>query len=114
MARLPRFDRLDDRAPHVRFLSNGAYTVAVTGACSGYSSCRGRALTGWIPDRIEDALGAYVYLRELDDGAFWSAAHQPTRIEADSREAIATPGVVDFRRVDRGLSTRLEICVDPS
>jgi len=114
MARLPRFDRLDDRIPHVRFLSNGSYTVAITSAGSGYSSSRGVALTGWSPDRTEDGLGTFLYLRDRDDGAVWSATYQPTRVVADPREAISTAGRVRFTRVDHEIETVLELCVDPA
>src|SRR5439155_23860684 len=55
---------LDDPAPHARLLSNGRYTVLLTGAGTGYSAWNRLALTAWAADRTEDADGLFVYWRE--------------------------------------------------
>ena len=107
------FSRLNDPVPHARVLSNGAYTVLFTGAGSGYSACRGSALTSWSADRTEDRAGLFVYLRDLERGAFWSAGHQPVCAPAESYEAASSPGKVRIERLDHEIATRLEVCVDP-
>jgi len=85
---------LDDPAPHARLLSNGRYTVLLTGAGTGYSAWNGLALTAWAADRTEDADGLFVYLRDLDRGTSWSLGHQPVRRRAERHEARYRPGVV--------------------
>jgi N,N'-diacetylchitobiose phosphorylase len=110
--RLPRLDSLSDRFPHSRVLSNGSYTVLLTGAGSGFSRRGTAALTGWNADRTEDGFGFFVYLRDLDDGAFWSAGHQPAGVATSSYAVGSAPGAVTIARRDREIESQLRVCVD--
>ena len=103
---------LNDPAPHARLLSNGRYTVLITGAGSGYSAWNGYALTGWSADPTEDGEGFFIYLRDLDRGVSWSAGHQPGRAAA-AYDVRDTHGRVTIERVSEEIETRLEICVAP-
>ena len=105
--------RLDDPAPHGRLLSNGRYTVLVTGAGTGFSRCAGYALTPWSGDRTEDGDGFFVYLRDLERHHVWSAGYQPVGRAGDFYCVEAEPGCVRFRRRDDGIETRLAVCVAP-
>ena len=49
--------------PRTHLLSNGTYTVMVTNAGGGYSTCRGLALTRWREDRTTDAWGQFCFVR---------------------------------------------------
>ncbi|TMA37568.1 MAG: hypothetical protein E6J83_15870, partial [Deltaproteobacteria bacterium] len=104
---------LDDPAPHARLLSNGRYTVLLTGAGTGYSAWNGLALTAWAADRTEDADGLFVYLRDLDRGTSWSLGRQPVRRRTERYEARYRPGVVTIARLDDDIETRLEAAVAP-
>src|SRR5437867_4111198 len=104
---------LDDPAPHARLLSNGRYTVLLTGAGTGYSAWNGLALTAWAADRTEDADGVFLYVRDLDRGTFWSLGHQPVRRPAERYEARHRPGVVTIARLDDEIEARLEVDVAP-
>lgn len=87
---LPRFGGLGDAAPHARLLSNGRLTVLLTSAGTGYSAWGETRLTTWEGDRTEDADGWFVYLRDLDSRAHWSAGYQPVPSapgECDARYA---------------------------
>jgi cyclic beta-1,2-glucan synthetase len=105
--------RLGDAVPHARLLSNRRYSVLVTGAGTGYSSCDGYALTSWSADRTEDGDGFFIYLRDLDRGRFWSAGHQPVRQPAEVYDARYEPGRVRIERLDDGIEASLEVCVAP-
>ena len=70
---LPAFDRLDDAAPHARLLSNGRFNSLLTSAGTGFASWGDTQLTAWDGDRTEDGQGSFIYLRDLDSGAWWSA-----------------------------------------
>ena len=59
-------------------LSNGRYHVAVTSAGGGYSRWRDLAVTRWREDATRDCYGSFCYVRDLDSGALWSNAWQPT------------------------------------
>ncbi|HET6305037.1 MAG TPA: hypothetical protein VFG80_09665, partial [Myxococcota bacterium] len=108
---LPPLERLDDPAPHARFLSNGRYTLCVTGAGTGCSSCAGIQLTAWRPDRTQDADGVFVYLRDLDAGQTWSLGHQPVQAPADRYAARHEPGRVTIERTDLEIDAKVELCV---
>ena len=64
--------------PEVHLLSNGRYHVAVTSAGGGYSRWRDLAVTRWREDATRDCWGSFCYVRDVDSGAVWSTAWQPT------------------------------------
>lgn len=72
-----RFTDPNSRAPEVQFLSNGRYHV-ITSAGGGYSRWKELAVTRWREDPTRDSWGAFVYIRDLASGNYWSAAYQPT------------------------------------
>jgi cyclic beta-1,2-glucan synthetase len=101
-------------SPRVRVLSNGRYSVMVDSSGGGFSSFdRTQQLTRWKEDPTCTPYGSFVYIREPATSKLWSSAHQPTRVEADSYEAIFSPGRVEFKRFDHQLFTHTEITVAP-
>lgn len=108
-----RFTNPDTRFPEVQLLSNGRYHVMVTHAGGGYSRWKDLAVTRWREDTTRDCWGAFVYIRDVVSGAYWSAAHQPTLTLPDSYEAIFSEYRVEFRRRDRNYDTHTEIAVSP-
>jgi len=73
----------------------------------------GIAVTRCNDDPTIDRDGSFLYLRDLEDGAFWSATLQPTGVAAERYEFDAQPGRVGFRRADRGIQTELDVCICP-
>ena len=108
-----RFTDPNSRAPEVQLLSNGRYHVMVTSAGGGYSRWKELAATRWREDPTRDPWGAFVYIRDLASGNYWSAAYQPTIAVPDSYEAIFSESRVEFRRRDRNYDTHMEIAVSP-
>jgi cellobiose phosphorylase len=100
-------------APEVQLLSNGRYHVMLTNAGGGYSRWNDLALTRWREDSTCDHWGSFVYLRDIDSGEYWSAAHQPTVAAAQSYEAIFSEGRAEYRRHDLGIETHCEVVVSP-
>jgi cyclic beta-1,2-glucan synthetase len=92
-------------------LSNGTYNVMITTAGSGYSQCEENAVTRWREDVTRDNWGAFIYLRDVRSGAVWSAGHQPVRRKPQSYHVAFSEDKADFRRVDSGISTRMEVVV---
>ena len=64
--------------PEVHLLSNGRYHVVISNAGGGYSRWQDLAITRWREDATRDCWGAFIYLRDVATGEFWSAAYQPT------------------------------------
>lgn len=111
--RLPDLDRLADAVPHARLLSNGSYTVLLTGAGTGFSVRGGTALTRWTADRSEDRHGVFFYLRDLDRGWVWSLGRQPVCTPADRYAVFYRDGVMSIARRDHGIEARMVVFVDP-
>src|SRR5262249_2582622 len=59
--------------PRTHLLSNGTYSVMVTNAGSGYSTCEGVDVTRWREDPTRDSWGQFCYVRDLHTGLTWSA-----------------------------------------
>ncbi|HKG79619.1 MAG TPA: hypothetical protein VKA78_09370, partial [Pyrinomonadaceae bacterium] len=97
--------------PRTQLLSNGTYNVMITTAGSGYSQCEGNAVTRWREDVTKDNWGMFVYLRDVRTGAVWSAGHQPVRGRPQLYQVAFSEDKADFRRVDSGISTRMEVVV---
>ncbi len=95
----------------VQLLSNGRmhgmYHV------SGGSSLRWGeiALTRWRDDPTTEAWGQFLYLRDVGSGAWWSAAHLPSRARVDRHEAIFSDAKVEYRIERDGIESHLEIVI---
>ncbi len=99
--------------PRTHLLSSGHYHVMITNAGGGRSSWRGLDVSRWREDRTRDDWGSFCYIRDLNTGALWSAAHQPLRRPADEYEVVYSTDKAEFRRLDGVIETRLEITVSP-
>ena len=107
------FANPDSVVPEVQLLSNGRYHVMITHAGGSYSRWNDIAVTRWREDSTCDNWGTFFYLRDVDSGALWSAAHQPVREDSERYEAIFSEGRAEFRRRDFGIETHSEISVSP-
>ena len=105
------YESADLDTPRTQLLSNGSYNVMITTAGSGYSRCEGSAVTRWREDVTRDNWGMFVYLRDVRSGVVWSAGHQPVRRKPASYHVAFSEDKADFRRVDSGISTRMEVVV---
>ncbi len=75
--RTPSLVELSGPVPPARILANENTTVLITSAGTGFSKATGVALTPWQGDRIEDAEGFFIYLRDLQSGSVWSVGWRP-------------------------------------
>lgn len=99
--------------PEVHLLSNGRYHVMASNAGGGYSRLDKVAVTRWREDTTSDGLGTFVYLRDVDNGHYWSSTYQPTLIKPDHYEAIFVQGRAEYRRRDHAIESHTEISVSP-
>lgn len=103
----------DTPVPQVHLLSNGRYHVMITNSGSGYSMWKNFAVTRWREDMTCDNWGTFCYIRDLENGEFWSSSFQPTLKKPEHYEAIFSKGRAEFRRSDSDLDTHTEIVVSP-
>src|SRR5690606_20307756 len=109
--RLRVFRNPDAARPAVQMLSNGRYHVLLSSGGGGYSRLRDMAVTRWREDGTRDHWGSFCYLRDVDSGEYWSAAHQPTCVPVDQYEAIFSDAKAEFRGRKHGFNTHLEIAI---
>jgi cellobiose phosphorylase len=100
----------DMSAPNVCLLSNGRYSVMLTEAGSGYSTCDGLDVTRWREDATTDCWGQYFYIRDLHGSGTWSAGRQPLG-DTHDYEAILGSDRAVFQRRDADIATRYEVAV---
>jgi cyclic beta-1,2-glucan synthetase len=114
--RLPEVRRLHsahDAVPQTHLLSNGRYSVMITSAGSGYSRWRDIAVTRWREDTTRDDTGSYIFLRDVESGAVWSAGYQPSGVEPETYQVTFTEDRAEFIRTDATITTTLEVLVSP-
>ncbi len=99
--------------PEVHLLSNGRYHVMITSAGGGYSNWRDLAVTRWREDATTENTGSFCYVRDLDNGKFWSTTYQPTLRMPRAFEAVYANARVEFRRMDDEIECRTRISVSP-
>jgi cyclic beta-1,2-glucan synthetase len=97
--------------PSTLLLSNGRYAVMLTAAGSGYSRWGDTAITRWREDVTRDDSGSYVFLRDMQSDAVWSAGFQPTGAEPDAYSVVFNEDRAEFTRRDGSLTTTLDVLV---
>jgi cyclic beta-1,2-glucan synthetase len=112
------FDTAFTPRPIPHLLSNGAYTVMLTNAGSGYSQWRNAdtapiLVTRWQDDATRDHWGSFLYLRDLRSGRVWSAGYAPTGSEPEYYGGEWTPDRGSLWRRDDGIETRTTVVVSP-
>jgi cyclic beta-1,2-glucan synthetase len=103
----------DSGPPEVHLLSNGRYHVMLTNSGGGYSQWNDTALTRWREDPTRDCWGAFAYLRDRENGQFWSVGHQPVQPAANNYEAIFSQGRGEYRMRHKEIDAHMEIAVSP-
>jgi cellobiose phosphorylase len=99
--------------PETQLLSNGRYHVMVTNSGGSYSRWKDLAVTRWREDSTRDNWGNFCYVRDVEDGEFWSTTYQPTLVDPRKHEVIFSEGRAEFRRTDRHIDLYTEIVVSP-
>jgi cyclic beta-1,2-glucan synthetase len=102
-----------DSAPQTHLLSNGRYSVMVTGAGAGYSRWNDLAVTRWREDGTRDDTGTFFLLRDVESNRVWSAGYQPCAVQPDYYEVSFTEDRAEIIRGDGDLVTTLEVQVTP-
>jgi cyclic beta-1,2-glucan synthetase len=97
-------------ASTVHLLGSGDYAVMLAASGAGYSRWKGHAVTRWQADQVGGEQGSYVYVRDLEGGAAWSASARPA---GGAVHYWFDASMARFARRDGALTTTLEVAVDP-
>lgn len=104
---------LDVSPPRGQLMSNGSYTTFVNHAGTGWSQYNDMLLTGKKSDPTTDPLGLFFYIKDLEDGTFWSATHQPVRRKPGRYDTWFHNGKVITSRVDNWIESTVAVSVSP-
>jgi len=94
-------------------LHAGRYRLSLMPSGSGSACYDWVALNRWSEDKLEDAQGFFLYLRDLDSGALWSATQQPLRQHPEPYHAALHEGVVRYARSTKQIDSELEVRLTP-
>ena len=99
--------------PQLHMLSNGRYSVLLTGGGGGGSRWRGRALSRWRAESGVEQWGHWLYLQDLANGALWSVGRHPVHDAPVERSALFAPGTAEYRARGHGIAARAVVAVPP-
>ncbi|MDZ7261023.1 MAG: glycosyl transferase family 36, partial [candidate division KSB1 bacterium] len=100
--------------PWVNVISNGNYGLVVSQLNGGFSwitHSNLNRLTRWHQDLIGDNWGKYIYLRDEQNGDFWSPTFQPVRKELEQYQCRHGIGYTWFHSLYQGIKTQLRLFV---
>ncbi|EJF98132.1 hypothetical protein MEI_00631 [Bartonella vinsonii subsp. arupensis Pm136co] len=92
-------------------LSNGSYSTMLTANGTGYSRWHDYAITRFIPDATEDQQGILFFLRDTQNGRWWSVTSEPTRVVEEEAVSIFTDEKADYMKMVDGIKSTLECIV---
>jgi cyclic beta-1,2-glucan synthetase len=108
-----RFNSPHSLVPRTHLLSNGRYSVMISGAGSGFSRWRGLDVTRWREDATLDNWGSYIFLRDMRTSDVWSTGYQPSGAEPDRYEVVFSEDRAEIIREDSAITTTMVIAVSP-
>ncbi len=89
--------RPDTPKPWVNYLGTVEYGAIITNNAGGYSFVKSGANGRLIRDRFNALLGTlpgrYIYLRDMDNGDYWSASWMPVKKDLSKYESICRHGI---------------------
>ncbi len=106
-----KFNSPHSRLPRTHLLSNGRYSVMMTGAGSGYSRWHDIDITRWREDPTADSWGSFIYLRDMRTDSLWSAGYQPSAVEPETYEAAFSEDRAEINRKDGAISSTISVTI---
>lgn len=100
--------------PWVNVISNGDYGMVISSTGSSYSFRTHASLnriTRWNQDLIRDDWGKYIYIRDNEEGNFWSVPWKPVCKDYEEFELIHGIGYSIFNTKYYGIKTELTFFV---
>ncbi|TAN47362.1 MAG: glycosyl transferase, partial [Methylococcaceae bacterium] len=95
-------------------LGDDRYRIVLNPSGTGYSSCQGWCtLTRDGADPLLDALGFFIYLRDLDSGAVWSPTPRPLGQNATHHGFAADAQRATFHQCNHDITATLEVSLCP-
>jgi cyclic beta-1,2-glucan synthetase len=111
------YDTPNTDVPRGHLISNGRYTVMITNTGAGYSrwgeATNAIAVTRWRNDWVRDSYGSFIYIRDTQSSAVWSATAAPFGGKPAGYSARFGLDKAEFFRRDGDIETQMEVVVSP-
>lgn len=105
----------DTPLPWLNYLGSETYFGLISNTAGGYSfyqDARLRRLTRYRYNNVPfDTGGRYIYLRDDEDGKYWSPTWQPTRVQLDEYECRHGLGYTQISSLKSGIKAQLRYFV---
>lgn len=111
LARPQPWEAPDEAVAPVHLLGNGRLSTRILADGSGDLAWKGHALTR--PAGRDNDIGQFLYLRDAASGIAWSPAPAPLGCSGE-RRTIHHAHKLEFRCLEAGISTTLDVLVSPS
>lgn len=108
-----KFDTPHTPTPVTQIISNGEYSLLLSGAGGGYSRWRGFDITRWRADTTRDNWGTFCYFRDTETDRFWSNSYLPVGGEMDNYAVSFNIDRAEIRRSDDGIESESVVTVSP-
>ena len=97
--------------PQLLALGNGRLSSWISEGGGGGIQWQEQAITRWAPDATRDDHGLWIYVRDEESGAVWSAARQPTGVGSSEALVVFHPHLAELHRRDHGIAIGMEVGV---
>ncbi|WAG69542.1 cyclic beta 1-2 glucan synthetase [Clostridium sp. CF011] len=97
--------------PETHLISNGSYSLMISNSGSGYAMRDRTMIYRWREDVTKDNTGMFVYIKDMDEHEYFSAAYEPCKKVGNSYEVTFALDKAEFTRDDGDITTRTEITV---
>ncbi len=101
------------KIPVAGYLCNNRYALMITSDGDGFSNYMDMMLYRWRADLYANT-GNYIYIKDINDGKFWSATYNPAKTEPEEYQAVFFPHQAEFKRTDGDISSHTAVSLSPN
>ena len=95
----------------ISLLSNGHFSSLMTATGCGQANWNGLSVNRWTADPAEEHQGNFLFLRDKQDYAWWSATAAPRRAPGETCEAVFSDSRAEFHKTVGTVRTLVEVIV---
>ena len=97
--------------PETHLISNGNYSLMISNSGAGYALKDKTMIYRWREDVTKDNTGMFIYIKDVEEDEYFSAAFEPCKKEGDNYEVTFSLDKAEFTRSDNNITTRTEVTV---
>ncbi|MGH4050704.1 MAG: GH36-type glycosyl hydrolase domain-containing protein [Clostridium sp.] len=106
-----KYTTANTETPETHLISNGGYSLMVSNSGSGYAMSESTMIYRWREDVTRDNTGMFVYIKDIAENEYFSAAYEPCKNSGDRYEVTFALDKAVFTRIDSNITTSMEITV---